>query len=171
MATITTPSEELDPRYSDPEATPTPWLDAAARLRDAELYWITTVRAGGAPHATPLIGLWVDGAVWFCTGTGEQKARNLGGDDRCTLATATDRLHGGLDVVVEGRAGVVRDEGRLARIADAYVAKYGDEWRFEVAGGGFRHPDQGGSVDVFELSPARAFAFARQPYGQTRYRF
>ena len=71
------PSAEFDSRFSDPEAGPTPWSDAQHVLEHAELYWLTTVRADGRPHVTPLIGVSEDGAVHFCTGLREQKARNL----------------------------------------------------------------------------------------------
>ena len=49
----------------------------SGRCSGAELYWITTVRADGRPHVTPLIGVWFDGAMHFTTGLEEQKARNL----------------------------------------------------------------------------------------------
>jgi hypothetical protein len=65
----------------------------------------------------------------------------------------------------------VRDDGRLQAIADAYVAKYGEEWRFTVAGGEFHHED-GGAALVFEVAPTTAFGFAKGgPFSQTRYRF
>jgi hypothetical protein len=34
------------------------------------------VRADGRPHVTPLISVLVDGALHFCTGATEQKAKN-----------------------------------------------------------------------------------------------
>ena len=37
--------DELDKRFSDPDAEATPWADALAELEQAELYWLTTVRA------------------------------------------------------------------------------------------------------------------------------
>ena len=46
-------------------------------LAAAEFYWLTTVRADGRPHITPLVGAWVDDSFVFCTGSDEQKARNL----------------------------------------------------------------------------------------------
>jgi hypothetical protein len=39
------PTAELDRRFSDPAAGPTPWSDAAQVLERAELHWLTTVRA------------------------------------------------------------------------------------------------------------------------------
>ena len=41
------PTPTLDPRFSDPAATARPWAETLALLRDAELYWFTTVRADG----------------------------------------------------------------------------------------------------------------------------
>ena len=58
----------LDTRFSDPEAQPTPWPETEQTLEQAELYWLTTVRADGRPHVTPLVGVFHDGAMHFCTG-------------------------------------------------------------------------------------------------------
>jgi hypothetical protein len=41
---------ELDARFSDPDATPTPWAEAVRRFDEAELFWISTVRVDGTPH-------------------------------------------------------------------------------------------------------------------------
>ena len=68
---------QIDRRFSDPDAGPTPWPEAERVLEQAELYWLTTVRADGRPHVTPLIGVFDDGAMHFCTGPSEQKYRNL----------------------------------------------------------------------------------------------
>ena len=38
---------------------------------------LSTVRADGRPHVTPLVAVWLDGALYFCTGEGEQKERNI----------------------------------------------------------------------------------------------
>ena len=51
------PNAEIDRRFSDPEADPTPWSEALDALEHAELYWLTTVRIDGCPHMTPLIGV------------------------------------------------------------------------------------------------------------------
>ncbi len=164
------PATELDRRYSSPEATATPWEEGRARLAAAELYWISTVRPDGRPHVTPLIAVWVEPALYFCTGPQERKARNLADNPHCTFTTGTNALHEGLDLVLEGRAVQVTDDGVLRRIADAYVAKYGEEWRFEPRDGAFHHSD-GGEAWVFEVAPVRAFGFGKGVYSQTRWRF
>lgn len=160
---------QLDRRFSDPAAGPTPWPEAARVLDEAELYWLTTVRADGRPHVTPLIGVAHDGAVHFCTGPGEQKARNLAHRSHVALTTGTNTWAEGLDVVVEGTAERVADRATLQRLADAYEAKYGSDWHFDVGDGVF-----GSGEDValvFRIEPAKVLAFAKQPHGQTRYRF
>jgi nitroimidazol reductase NimA-like FMN-containing flavoprotein (pyridoxamine 5'-phosphate oxidase superfamily) len=161
----------LDPRFSDPDADATPWDDTLRALEQAELYWLTTVRKDGRPHVTPLIGVLDDGAVHFCTGAGEQKARNLEHGNRVALTTGTNTWASGLDVVVEGLAVRVTDDEALRRLADAYVAKYGDVWRFEVAGGAFRNAESEDPVPVFRIEPSKVMAFAKDPHAQTTYRF
>ena len=79
---------KIDRRFSDPSAEPTPWATTETALQAAELYWITTVREDGRPHVTPLIGLWHDGALHFCTGLREQKFRNLEHNDRVAMTPA-----------------------------------------------------------------------------------
>src|SRR5918995_140352 len=120
---MTQPTAELHPSFSEPEATPPDWGVVAEALEAAELYWLTTVRPDGRPHTTPLIGLWHDGAAWFCTGPGEQKAHNLAGNPHVTVTTGCNTLREGHDVVVEGDAERVSDDVVLERIAELYVAK------------------------------------------------
>jgi uncharacterized pyridoxamine 5'-phosphate oxidase family protein len=163
------PVTELDPRYSDDGATQTEWAVARGRLQDAELFWLTTVRADGRPHITPLLALWVDDALYFCTGPTEQKAKNIAQNPHCILMTGCNALKEGVDLVVEGDAVKVSDDDRLARIADAYVSKYGDEWRFEVRGGAFHHGP--GEAWVFEVVPSTAYGFGKGDYSHTRWRF
>ncbi|WP_371482613.1 pyridoxamine 5'-phosphate oxidase family protein [Kitasatospora sp. NBC_00315] len=163
------PVAELDPRYSDDDAAATEWPQALDRLAAAELYWLSTVRPDGRPHVTPLIAVWVEGALHFCTGGDERKARNLAGNPHCVLTTGTNTLHSGLDVVVEGEAVRLADDDALRAVADAYEAKYGSEWRFEVRNGYFL--GSGGNDPVFRVEPVTAFGFRKGEYSQTRWRF
>jgi PPOX class probable F420-dependent enzyme len=163
------PTAEIDARFSDPGAGATPWSDAAEVLERAELYWLTTVRADGRPHVTPLIAVWHDGAVHFCTGPGEQKARNLEHAPLVALTTGNNTWNRGLDVVVEGAARRIVDNDALQSLADAYEAKYGDAWHFDVGDGAFgRGAD---TALVFRIEAAKVMAFAKEPHGQTTYRF
>jgi pyridoxine/pyridoxamine 5'-phosphate oxidase len=163
------PTPEVDSRFSDPAAGPTPWSDAAHVLEHAELYWLTTVRTDGRPHVTPLIGVAEDEVVHFCTGLREQKARNLEHSRQVALTTGNNTWAQGLDVVVEGTAVRVTDHDALQRLADAFEAKYGSAWHFDVGDGAF-----GTSADpapVFRIEPTKVLAFAKDPHAQTTYRF
>jgi hypothetical protein len=116
-----------------------------------------------------LIGVADDGAVHFCTGLREQKARNLEHDAHVALTTGNNTWARGLDVVVEGTAARVTEQDALQRLADAYEAKYGGVWHFEVRDGLF--VSGGNSAAVFRIEPAKVLAFAKEPHAQTRYRF
>jgi hypothetical protein len=161
----------FDSRFSEPGADATPWREAERVLDDAELYWLTTVRADGRPHVTPLIAVALDGAMHFTTGLGEQKARNLEHNAKVALTTGNNAWAQGLDVVVEGAAVRVTDHDALQRLADAFEGKYGAAWRFEVGDGVFLHSGREHSAAVFRVEPSKVLAFAKDPHAQTTYRF
>ncbi|MHA6763416.1 pyridoxamine 5'-phosphate oxidase family protein [Streptacidiphilus sp. PAMC 29251] len=166
------PLTELDSRFSEPEAAPTPWAQAERMLTEAELFWLSTVRPDGFPHVTPLIAVWLEGALYFCSGPGERKVGNLSQNPRCVLTTGSNTLGSGLDLVLEGRAvRVLDDDAKLHRVAAAYLAKYGKEWAFQVRDGAFFGAGGGGTAWVYEVAPAKGFGFAKGRYGQTRWTF
>lgn len=170
-----TPTAEICPEFSAPDATARPWAEARKVLEDAGTYWITTVRADGRPHVATLIAVWLDGRLFFATGPGEQKRRNLAANPHCIFTTGNNSMDHGFDVVVEGEAVNVRDTTVLQRVADTYVAKYGHGWQFHVQDDGtFAHAEGGPDHQalVFEVAPAKAFGFGKgDPFSQTRYRF
>ena len=163
------PVPELDSRFGDPGAKATPWHEVLETIERAELFWISTVRADGRPHVTPLPAVWQEDALYFCTGAGEQKAVNLAKNTRCTLTTGTNAWKAGLDVVIEGSAQRVTDDTHLQRLADAWESKYEGDWHFDVANGAFQ--GDGGEALVFKVVPAKILAFAKGEFAQTRYRF
>jgi len=170
MMRATEPAIEIDERFSSPDATARAWADARSELAGAEIYWLSTIRPEGRPHVTPVIVVWVDDALYFCTGPDERKAKNLAGNPSCVLTTGCNSIGEGLDVVVEGTAERVGDEALLQRVADAYLAKYGGDFTFTVEDGAFRH--EAGTAQVFEVAPTTAFAFGKgDAFSQTRYRF
>ena len=73
-----------------------------------QIYWLSTVRPDGRPHVTPIAAVWLDGALHFCTGPTERKAKNLARNRYCVVTTGTNALEG-LDVVIEGEAVRVTD--------------------------------------------------------------
>lgn len=166
-----TPAVELVAEFSEPEAAPTPWEDVVDVLVRAEMFWISTVRRDGRPHVTPLPAMWSGGELHFCTGPGEQKTKNLAGNNNCVLTTGTQEFAWGLDVVVEGRTSRVLDLDRLAHLAAMWRSKL--DWPFEVIDGGFRDPGVAGRfAHVYAVEPVKILAFGKgSPYSQTRYTF
>jgi nitroimidazol reductase NimA-like FMN-containing flavoprotein (pyridoxamine 5'-phosphate oxidase superfamily) len=130
-----------------------PWSRASASLAAARNYWVSTATADGRPHATPVWGLWLDGAFYFGAGRDSRKARNIAAQPRVIV-----HLESGDDVVIiEGDALEVRDESLRERLADAYDEKY------EV-----RPPPEG---LLFEVRPERAFTWYEPEFPETATRW
>jgi nitroimidazol reductase NimA-like FMN-containing flavoprotein (pyridoxamine 5'-phosphate oxidase superfamily) len=162
----------LDARFSDPDAVATEWDETRRVLEAAELFWITTVRADGRPHVSPLVAVWVDGAIHFSTGPTEQKAINLNGNPHVVLTTGCNRWDAGLDVVVEGDAVRVTDQAALERLAEAWTRKWDGRWRFEVREGSFQHdsPESGAAL-VYRVSHTKILTFGKGTFTHTRHKF
>ena len=164
------PVTTIDTRFSDPDAVATPWEETRRILEAAELFWIVTVRADGRPHATPLVAVWLDGALHFCTADTEQKAMNLRKNPHVILATGSMHWNAGLDAAVEGDAVQVTDEDTLKRLAEVWATKWDGRWQYEIRNGAFYNEDF--TIPVFSVTPTRVFAFAEGPcFGQTRHQF
>jgi hypothetical protein len=137
------------------------------------VYWLSTVRPDGRPHVTPLIGAWTAGAVYFCTGANERKAKNLAQNPHCILTTGGNTLADGLDIVVEGTAVQVSDEAELGRVADVYESKYGA--RFTEPDGtwfGLGDAIRSGGAMLFRVAPVKAFGFGKgEKFSETRWSF
>ncbi len=166
------PVTELGTAFSSPDATPTEWSLARDELSGAELYWLSTVRPDGRPHVTPLLGIWLEGALYFCTGSHERKAKNLLTNSHCVLTTGQSTLDG-LDLVIEGTAERVSDPAELGRVAGTYESKYGPHFA-EPDGtwAGLGHAIRRADVLVYRVEPETGFGFARgATFSQTRWSF
>ena len=163
------PVTEIDMRFSDPAAAATGWDETRRVLEAAEIFWISTVRADGRPHVTPLVAVWLDGAIHFTTGSGEQKAVNLKSNPHVVLTTGCNRWEEGLDVVVEGDAVRLTDNKLLERLAEAWAAKWDGRWQYEVHSGAFHH--RGGVALVFSVKPTKILVFGKGKFSHTRHRF
>jgi general stress protein 26 len=167
-----TPVTTLDQQYSDPAAAAADWEQTRGVLETAELFWISTVRADGRPHVTPVVAAWFEGAIWFSTGADEQKFANLRANPSVVLTTGCNRWDRGLDVVVEGVAVQVTDDAVLARAAAAFTSKWDGRWQFTARDGCFRGTDGSGAAMVFSVTPAKVFAHDKgDPFGATRHSF
>ena len=116
--------------------------------------------------------------VRVLTGPEEQKQRNLDANPHVAVTTGTTGASGwnsGKDIVVEGTAVRVTAPEALQALANAWFAKYGEDWRFEVRGEEFVElSHSGGSTEggarVYRVSPAKVIAFG-DAHGQTTYHF
>jgi hypothetical protein len=134
------------------------------------MFWVTTVRADGRPHVTPLVAVWADGAIHFHTGPQEQKAVNLRANPHVVLITGCNQWDSGLDVIIEGEAVRVTDEDTLKRLAQAWATKWDGRWQLTVGDGTFGSGDSASLV--YSVRPAKIFAHAKgDPFGQTRHTF
>jgi X-X-X-Leu-X-X-Gly heptad repeat protein len=165
---MTEPTVEFTGDFSEPTATAVPWAEVDEVLTKSEMFWLSTVRADGRPHVTPLPAIWLGGALHFCVGPQEQKAVNLRANPHCVLTTGTNQLRSGLDVITEGAAALVTTKDTLVELAALWKSKL--DWDFEVRDGGFKN-SAGGDALVYGVAPVKVLSFGKSPYSQTRYRF
>ena len=161
------PLTTLHAGFSSPDAVATTWARGRSILEEAEIYWISSVRPDGRPHVTPLLGIWLNGAMYFCTGDHERKARNLELNPHCVLTTGSNNLDG-LDVVVEGEAAKVTDKTELLGVAGAYESKYGSH--FTSPGGtwfGLGDAIRESEVPLYRVAPARVPGVPQGPNVQS----
>ncbi len=152
-----------------------PWsrprdLLAAPPQRPDAPFFLGTTGPDGRPHAAGVGALWWAGELYFTSGPGTRKARDLAANPACTVACRLD----GLDLVLEGTAGRVLDAATLAEVADRYRR---GGWPVEVAGDAFTAPFSAPSAGpppwhLYRLTVAAATGVAtRPPNGATRWRF
>ena len=165
------PAAELSP-FSSPDAVQTEWSRGRAEVASAEVYWLSTVRPDGRPHVTPLLGIWLEGAFYFCTGPDERKAKNLLANRHCVVTTGCNTLDG-LDLVLEGTAEVTSDPTELGRVADTYESKYGAHFASpDGTWSGLGDAIRQAEALVYRVVPETAFGFGKgKPFSQTRWRF
>jgi general stress protein 26 len=169
------PITTVDERFSDDGALPIPWVDTRAALESAELFWVTTVRADGRPHVTPLVAVWLDGELYFSTGPEEQKGVNLSHNQHVILTTGCNGWSEGFDIVVEGLATRVTSHDALTRVAEVWTHKWDGRWNYAVGDNGFHHRDGDrvfdGDIYVFRVTPEKIFAFGKGSFSATRHLF
>ena len=162
---MTTPRTELDARFSEPAAQPTSWEDTLEANKQAEIFWISTVRADGRPQVTPLVAVWLDDALHFSTGPDEQKARNLASNPRVALTTGANDWQSGLDLVVEGDAARVTEPQQLTA-RRSLGTKVGRAMAIRGHSGWLSR-----QTLVFAVRPTKVLAFAKGGFSHTRHRF
>ncbi len=169
------PITRLDTRHGVPPGGVTPWEETRRVLETAELFWLSTVRADGRPHVTPLVAVWHDGAIHFTATDTAQKSVNLRGNPHVIVTTGCNQTEG-LTVVVEGDAVRITDQDVLERLASVWATKWDGSWPYQVRNGYFYLYDEDeqrvleDSGLVFSVKPRKVFAFAIGR-SQTRHQF
>jgi hypothetical protein len=97
-----------------------PWRTVVDWLNAGRSYWVASTRADGRPHAMPVWGLWLDGALWFSSDPESVKGRNLAArPDAVVHLESADEV-----CVLEGRVRRVTHEELPSDFVGAYAAKY-----------------------------------------------
>ncbi|MBI5667144.1 MAG: pyridoxamine 5'-phosphate oxidase family protein [Chloroflexi bacterium] len=131
------------------------WSFVAERVQKARNYWIATIHPDNRPHTRATWGVWVDDTLYFGGSPDTRWARNLAANPEVSvhLESADEAviIEGTVDKLTEDNT----DAALLARIDDAYEAKYG-----------MRH-----GTPVFRVKPRVVFAWKEFPTTPTRWRF
>ncbi|HEX6686340.1 MAG TPA: pyridoxamine 5'-phosphate oxidase family protein [Candidatus Limnocylindrales bacterium] len=139
--------------------------------QDDLTFFVATVRPDGRPHTAGVGAVWVDDALYFVSGPGTRKSRNLVANPACSVSV---RLRG-LDLVLDGEASRVTDPSTLERVAAVYREQGG--WPATVEGDGFTAPFSAPSAGpppwyLYRLTLHRAVGVAgAEPHGATRWDF
>ena len=130
------------------------WKWAEDRLRKSRQYWIATARPEGRPHVMVVWALWLNGSLYFSTGSKSRKARNLAKNPYCTMCT--DKADEA--VILDGMVETEKDVEVIRRFLREYEKKY--KW------------DMSGMADdllklkepVFRLRPRVGFGLAEKTF-------
>jgi general stress protein 26 len=168
------PITTLDPRRSIPNAVAIGWEETRHVLETAGVYWLSTVRADGRPHVTPLVAVWHDDAIYFNADDTAQKGINLRANPHVVLTTGCNSWQEALDVVIEGDAVRITDQDQLETLAKVWATAWdGESWIYQVRDGCFYIVAARSEPSfVFRVAPSKVFVFARgENMGQTRHQF
>lgn len=148
------------PGYGVPESDEgmLPWSDVVVRLEQAKNYWVATASRDGNPHAVPVWGAWIDGALYF--GVGPRSSRNISANPQVSIHLES----GDQVVIVEGRIEQLTNvDPALSRDLDeTFAMKY--DWR---------PSDEGVTAGEGSLvfRPSTAYAWTSFPGDATRWTF
>jgi len=151
------------PGYGLPKAKKglLPWKWAEDRLNKSRQYWIATTRPDGRPHVMVVWALWVDGVLYFSTGSKSRKAQNLAKNPQCIMCT--DKADEA--VILEGMVETERDVEHIRKFIPLYEKKY--KWKLGEMGEDLLNLKE----PVFYLRPRKAFGLWEKKFATTATRW
>jgi hypothetical protein len=151
-----------------------PWSRARKALVESagpgRATFLSTTRPDGRPHAAGIGALWHDGDLYFTSGPGARKARNLAANSAATISMAAP----GIDLILDGTVSRVTDDATLETVAAGYREQ---GWPAVVEGDAFNAPFNAPSAGP---PPWYLYRFTfhtvigvgtAEPHGATRWRF
>jgi len=134
---------------------------AAERLEQAPVYWVSTTRPDGRPHAMPTWGAWVDSAFWMEGGAETRRMRNLSLNPNAVV-----HVERGDDVVIVEGVGekIVGLDHALTERLLAGFHKY-------IASHGYTASAESWVDGIWVIRPQIVFAWSAFPTDATRWTF
>lgn len=126
------------------------WRTLKARLSREMTIWLSTVRADGRPHLVPVWFVWLDGKLYFATGSETQKFSNLRHNQAVALALPDTTSV----IILEGEAHA-SDRATTEEVAEYFYNKY--EWDFRY--------DESMDWRLVEVTPLKILAWGDQHDG------
>jgi hypothetical protein len=152
---------------------PIPWSRVVDTLEGPQPQdlrcFLATVRPDGRPHLAGVGAVWDQGKIYFVSGEGTRKSRNVTEQASCAISMA----YPDIDLVFEGQARRVTDDPTLQRLAKRYAE---GGWPAKVEDGAFTYDYSAPSAgpppwNVYEVAPRTVFGvLSADPGGATRWR-
>ena len=133
-------------------------------------WFLGTTGSSGRPHAAGVGAMWHDGDLFFTSGDGTKKSRDLGANPHASISVSLD----GIDLVFEGPVERVTDRPTLEAVAGKYAS---GGWPASVEGDAFTAPFSAPSAGpppwkLYRLAFERVIGVASaEPHGATTWRF
>ena len=100
--------------------TPLSWAECLDRFDAALFWWVATAEPGTGPHAVPVWGVVVDGAMYWYSEAASRRSRDLAIDPRVVV-----HLESGEEVLIaRGTAALAGTAADLPEVSAAYRPKY-----------------------------------------------
>lgn len=133
------------------------WVDS--RMAESRNYWVSSTRPDGKPHAVPVWGVWLDGALYFGGDREARRSRNFETNPHIAIHLES----GDEAVIMEGSVEEVEhDMTLLTKIAEAMAAKYPP---FKP------DPEPMPGSAMYRFKPQTAFAWLEKDYPNTATRW